>query len=44
MDCILQISFSSYQISLSFNQSFVKKIEAFQSVHHVVLILCYTVL
>ena len=35
---------SSYQISLSFNQSFVKKIEAFQSVHHVVLILCYTVL
>ena len=44
VDCILQISFSSYQISLSFNQSFVKKIEAFQSVHHVVLILCYTVL
>ena len=26
VDCILQISFSSYQISLSFNQSFVTKI------------------
>ena len=44
VDCILQISFSSYQISLSFCQSFVIKLEAFQSVHHVVFILCYTVL
>ena len=43
-DCILQILFSSYQISLSLNQSFVAKSEAFQSVHHVTFILCYTVL
>ncbi len=28
VDCILQISFSSYQISLSFNQSFVAKIRS----------------
>ena len=28
VDCILQISFSSYQISLSFNRSFVTKIRS----------------
>lgn len=28
VDCILQILFSSYRISLSFNQSFVKKIRS----------------
>ena len=43
VDCILQISFSSYLISLSFNQS-LQKSEAFQSVHHVIFILCYNVL
>ena len=43
-DCILQILFSSYKISLSLNQSFVAKSEAFQSVYHVTFILCYTVL
>ena len=43
-DCILQILFSLYQISLSFNQSFLQKSEAFQSVHHVIFILCYNVL
>ena len=44
VDCILQILFSLYQISLSFNQSFLQKSEAFQSVHHVIFILCYNVL
>ena len=43
VDCILQISFLSYLISLSFNQS-LQKSEAFQSVHHVIFILCYNVL
>ena len=41
---ILQILFSSYLISLSFDRSSVTKSEAFQSVHHVTFILCYTVL
>ena len=31
-------------ISLSFNQSLVTKSEAFQAVHHVTFILCYTIL
>ena len=43
VDCILQILFSSYLISLSLNHQF-QKSEAFQSVHHVTFILCYTVL
>ena len=43
VDCILQILFSSYLISLSLNHQF-QKSEAFQSVHHVSFILCYTVL
>ena len=43
-DCILQILFSSYQISLSLNQHLLQKSKAFQSVHHVTFILCYTVL
>ena len=46
VDCILQISFSSYRLSspyLSINHS-LQKSEAFQSVHHVTFILCYTVL
>ena len=42
-DYILQIVFSSYLISLSLNHQF-QKSEAFQSVHHVTFILCYTVL
>ena len=43
VDCILQILFSSYLISLSLNHQF-QKSEAFQSVYHVTFILCYTVL
>ena len=43
-DYILQIFFSSYRISLSLNQSFVKKSEEFRSVHHVIFILCYNML
>ena len=43
VDCILQILFSSYLISLSLNHQF-QKSEAFQSVHHFTFILCYTVL
>ena len=43
VDCILQILFSSYRISLSLNHQF-QKSEAFQSVHHVTFILCYNVL
>ena len=43
-DYIQQILFSSYLISLSFYQLFATKSEAFQSVHHVTFILCYTVL
>ena len=45
VDCILQILFSSYLISPYHSINYqLQKSEAFQSVHHVTFILCYTVL
>ena len=43
-DCILQILFSSYQISLSLNQSFVAKIRSISISSPCHFYLCYTVL
>ena len=43
-DYILQILFSSYLISLSFNQLFATKIRNISISSHVTFILCYTVL